>query len=47
LEVLQASRRVHGAGHPDTLLAAGNLAITHDNLGKHAEAAAVRALYSQ
>ena len=45
-EVLEASRRVRAAGHPETLRAAGNLAITHDNLGKHAKAAAVRALYS-
>ena len=38
LDVLEASRRVRGAGHPDTLFAARNLAITHGHLGKHAEA---------
>ena len=47
LEVLEASRRVQGAGHPATLRAATNLAITHGHLGKHAEAAALRALYCQ
>ena len=38
LEVLEASRRVHGAGHPDTLRAAANIMEMHGHLGKHAEA---------
>ena len=46
VEVLATSRRVLGAGHPDTLLAATNLATTYTRLGKNAEAAAVRALYN-
>ncbi len=45
-EALATSRRVLGAGHPDTLIAATNLAKVYTKLGKVAEAAAVRALYN-
>ncbi len=45
-EVLATSRRVLGAGHPDTNLAASNLAITYTKTGKDAEAAELRALYN-
>ena len=47
VEVLEASRRVQGAGHPTTLRNARNLAKVYGHLGKHAEAAELQALYSQ
>ena len=43
----ESDGRVLGAKHPDTLRAATGLAKTHSRLGKHAEAAALRELYSQ
>ena len=45
-ETLATSRRVPGAGRPNTQPTARNLANAHTRLGKHAEAAAVSALHS-